>query len=343
MLGGILSLILFSLGLVSLAFALAFYFQKNGYLYTRIFTILIGSAVFLSCAGHSILALTADARLAFIPHLVGIFGIDTLLMLELTFLFYDMKTKPSLAAIPLALFAIFELLDISFHIAKNCYVYINLALYTTYELKNPFSFIFHYCYVATIGAVLFCVALRWHKSKALAREKNFTMRVIVANLLILFFDILNVAGISFFEQSPNFLYCASLTIVFFIWYKQVKKQASFVPSVQNVSKEVFYTIDVPILIFDMAGKLNLYNAAAGWRLNIDDKKENTLRDLFSLTDVDSLRLLAKAKRSFSGSLETSIRSTNEKCSASYFVKIDYIGEPFCMIMTVSPQAQEELK
>lgn len=336
-------MILFSLGLVSLAFALAFYLQKNGYLYTRIFTILIGTAVFLSCAGHSILALTADARLAFIPHLVGIFGIDTLLLLELTFLFCDMKTKPKTALIPLVFFAIYELLDISFHIGKNCYVYINLALYTTYELKNLFSFVFHYCYVGTIAIALFCVSLRWHKSKIITREKNFTLRVILANLLILFFDILNVAGVSLFEQSPNFLYCASLTIVFFIWYKQVKKQASFVPSVQNVSKEVFYTIDVPILIFDMAGNLNLYNAAAGWRLKIDDNKKNTLRDLFNLTDVDSLRLLAKAKRSFSGSLETSIRATNEKCSASYFVKIDYMAEPFCMIMTLNSQAQEEAK
>lgn len=342
MLGGILSLILFSLGLVSFAFALSFYLQKNGYLYTRVFTLLLGIAIFLACAGHSIVAWTADARAAFIPHIVGLFGIDTLLLLELTFLFYDMKAKRSRAAIPVVFFAIFESLDLLFRVAKNCYVYISQVLYTTYELKDYFSHIFHYCYVGTIAVFLLFLSIRWHKSRTLAREKNFSMRVIAANFLLLLFDIINASGVTIFEQSPNFLYCAVLTIVFFIWYSQVKKYSSFVLSVQNVSKEVFYTIDAPVLILDMAGNLDLYNAAAGWALKIDDNKKNTLRDLFTLTDVDALRLLTKAKRAFSGRLETSIRATEQKCFASYFVKLDYTGEPYCMIMTVTRQAQEEL-
>ena len=329
-------MILFSLGLVSFAFALSFYLQKNGYLYTRVFTLLLGIAIFLACAGHSIVAWTADARAAFIPHIVGLFGIDTLLFLELTFLFYDMKTKRSRAILALSFFAAFELLDISFHIAKNSYIYISKLLYTTYELKNIFSHIFHYSYIVAIAIALLIFSIRWHKSKTLAREKKFTLRVIWANLLILVFDILNMAGVTVFDQSPNFPYCAAATIVFFIWYLQVKKHSSFALSVQNVSKEVFYTIDVPILIFDMAGNLDLYNAAAGWILKIDGKKKNTLRDLFALTDVDALRLLTKAKRSFSGRIESSVKMTNEKCAASYFVKLDYTGEPFCLIMTVSP-------
>lgn len=344
MLGGFLNITLFSLGIISITFALAFFFQKNGYLYTRIFTILFGCAVFLSCAGHSVLALTADLRYAPILHAIGLIGIDSFLLFELAFLFYDMNVKRIVATIPIAAFAIFEFLDILFHIGKNCFIYISRQFYTSYELKNLFSYIFHYCYIFAIALFLLIFSVRWYKEKTIKREKRFGLHVILANLLILFFDALSIASnMSLIEQSPNFAYCAAITVVFFIWYVQVKKYSSFVPSVQNVSKEVFKMIDIPVLIFDMNGNLDLYNSAADWELKIDGNKKNTLRDLFNLTDVEALRILAKANRAENGRFDTTIKATGKKRAVSFFVKIDYTGEAFCLIMTVNFQIPEELK
>ena len=167
------------------------------------------------------------------------------------------------------------------------------------------------------------------------------MRVILANLLIFIFDVLNLSGKPILEQSPNFCYCAALSAVFFIWLWQVKKHSAFFPSVENVSKEVFYMIDVPILIFDLNGTLSLCNAAAQWELKIDSQKQTFLRDIFTLTDVETLRLLAKSKQALSGKIETSAKNTGKKCDATYFVRLDYTGEPFCLIVTALVRKEDE--
>lgn len=344
MLGVFLNLILIALASLSAAYGISFFIKKNDFLYTRVFTLLFAAATFLTCSGFALLSFLPSSRPASIAHVIGLFGIDSFLLFELAFLFYDMKTSKSLATVQIVIFGIFELTDIFAHIWKNPFNYIRRELFTTFELQDFRMLVLHYSYIILLAATLLVLSIKWRRRKTTKRDKAFALRVILANLLIFAFDLLNIlSGTPIFEQSPNFCYCAALSAVFFIWFWQVKKHSAFFPSVENVSKEVFYMIDVPILIFDLEGKLSLCNAAARWELKTEGKTETNMREILTLTDVKTLRLLAKAKQAISGKIETCVKSTGQKCAATYFVKLDYTGEPFCLIMKVIVQKQEEQK
>lgn len=343
MLGVFLNLILISLASLCAAYGISFFIKKNDFLYTRVFTLVFGVSTLFACSGFGMLGFLPSSRPVLIAHVMGLFGIDSFLLFELAFLLYDARTRKIFAAIPVALFGLFELFDICAHLAINPFNYIRRELYTTFELQDFRTLVLHYSYILILAATLLVLSIQWRRRKTTKRDKAFALRVILANLLILAFDLLNLRGTPIFEQSPNFCYCAALSAVFFIWFWQVKKHSAFFPSVENVSKEVFYTIDVPILIFDLDGKLSLCNAAARWELKTEGLKDTKLRDILTLTDVETLRLLAKAKQALSGTIETCVKSTGQTCAATYFVKLDYTGEPFCLIMKVIVQKQGDSK
>ena len=89
-----------------------------------------------------------------------------------------------------------------------------------------------------------------------------------------------------------------------------------------------------MLIFDLEGAVSLFNPAAEEKCAIKDGRKATIRDLFTLSDAETLRLLAKAKKGSPGKIETKIKSDQKPCSIHYTIRMDYTGEPFCIIGTV---------
>lgn len=282
---------------------------------------------------------TANIEYAYIPRFIGLFGIDSFLYLELIYLLINMKVKKVLRAIPLSLFAVYASLDLLIHGSKNSFTYIRHELYTTYEIRIFLHHAFHCSYIICIALVLFALALRTYHKSLIKRDKNFIICILMANFFVLFTAIPDLTGNIIFEKCPSFIFCLGFAFIFFMCYFQMKRRASFAPSLDNVSKEIFQTIDVPILIFDMSGKLALYNSSAEQNMKILQSNSNSLRQLFTLRDVELLHIMAKAKKGENGCQQTHIRITDEKCTINYFVKLDYTGEPFCLITTVLKQGE----
>ena len=95
MLGIVLNLILVSLAVLALAAGTSFYVQEREAGYVRGYTLLFSIAVFFICAGYGVMGFLPYVNYAFIPRLVGLYGIDVFLLIELSFLTIELKRKPS--------------------------------------------------------------------------------------------------------------------------------------------------------------------------------------------------------------------------------------------------------
>ncbi|MBQ4378539.1 MAG: hypothetical protein II821_05015 [Treponema sp.] len=340
MLGVYLNIILIAFAVLSISAGLLFFVQKTIPLYLRTFTLLLSVSAFLICGGYAIMGFTADINYAFIPRFFGLFGINTFLLLELAYLLGDMKIKKIFRYIPIIFFALFGFSDLLLHGSKTSFTYIRHDLYTTYEISSMAHHIFHCCYVVSIALLLLLLSLKSYKMIKIKRDKRLHLSVIFANLFVLLAAVPDLTGSAIFEKCPSFIFCLGFMFVFFIWYYQIKRRASFIPSIENVSKEIFNTIDVPILIFDMNGILSMCNPSAISALRIPIEKENNLREIFTLRDVAALHIIAKAKKGINGTQDSFIKETGVPCTINYFVKLDYTGEPFCLIITVMNQGKE---
>lgn len=340
MIGIYLNLILFTFAILSLTAGIYFYMQKSLLVSMRIFTLLISFTTFLICSGYSVMGLTPNVDYAYIPRFFGLLGIDSFLLLELTYLLLDMKIKKVFHYLFLLFFSVFGFMDLILHGSKDSFLYIRHDTYTTYEINNIFHHTFHCTYVVCIALMLVILAVKCYRKIPMKRDKQFILSSISANIFVLITSMPSLTGNSFFVYCPSLIYCTGFTFIFFIFFLQLKKRATLIPSVENVSKEIFQIIDVPVLIFNMDGRLDLFNTSAGKKLQINGLHETKIRDLFSLTDVEELHLMAKAKKSINGGQNTTVRTTGRPCTLNYFVKLDYTGEPFCILMTVLTQEAE---
>lgn len=345
MLGINLNLVLIIFATLALAAGLSFSLQRGGVLYLRIYTLIFATLLALMCGGYALMGF-APVEIANLPRVVGLFGIDAFLVAEFSYLLFDMKIRPSLRPVLVSIGGVFMLLDMFVYGNKNVHLYMRHDGYTTFEIVRISPHIFHYVYIGVVIVTLCAFAFFWVRGMHLRRERVFAARVISANFFSLFAAIPHLLHNELSVKYPTFGFCAGFVLVFFIWYFSAKKQNSAVASVENVSREVFSMIDVPILIFDLAGVINLCNPAAERELHIDTSSESKLpllRSVFAISDVELMRMAAKARRGDESRLSTSIIADGRKCSIQCSIKLDYTGEPFCIIGALTYLEQKDVR
>ncbi len=334
MLGIVLNLILISLAVLALAAETSFYVQEKEAGYVRGYTHLFSIAVFLICAGYGVMGFMPYAEYAFIPRLVGLYGIDVFLLMELSFLTMELKRKPGIRGVTIGIFALYALFDLLIFGRPSALNYVRYDFHTAYENKMTGAFLFHYSFVSVICITLLHHGIKWYKIQKNKRDRLFVVEIILANFVLLFAALPDMFNLPFAKKYPTFLYSLAFSIVYFSYWIAVRQHLTFTPTVKNVSQEIFYSVDVPVLIFDLDGAVSLCNTAAEQECAIKGGSNATIRSLFTLSDVEMLRLLAKAKKGSPGKIETKIKSSKRPCSIHYTIRMDYTGEPFCIIGTV---------
>lgn len=334
MLGIVLNLILVSLAVLALAAGTSFYVQEKEAGYVRGYTHLFSIAVFFICAGYGIMGFLPYVKYAFIPRLVGLYGIDVFLLMELSFLTMELKQKPGIRGVIIGIFALYVLLDLIIFGRPSALNYVRYDFHTAYENKITGAFFFHYSFIIVICLVLLYHGIKWYKSQKNKRDRIFVVEIILANFVLLFAALPDMFNLPFAKKYPAFFYSLAFSIVYFSYWMAIRYHMTFTPTVKNVSQEIFYSIDVPVLIFDLEGAVSLFNPAAEEKCAIKDGRKATIRSLFTLSDVETLRLLSKARRGISEKLETKIKSNQKPCSIHCTIRMDYTGEPFCIIGTV---------
>ena len=337
MLGVFLNMILFSLGMLSISTAFTFYIKEKDNFIIKGYILLFGIAVFFICVGYSVMGIIPDTTKVWIPRIIGLYGIDLFMLLELAYLSRDLKMKVTLRAILLGFFALLVLFDLLIFGRPSSLRYVRYPLYTAYENLGDMGYRLHYLFILIIAITLIFMAVKWYKSKIVKRDKAFILEVVWANFVILFASIPDIFHTHFSSKYPAFGYSAAFTFVYFSWWFACRWHISFTPSVKNVCQEIFYTIDIPILIFDMEGHINTFNPKAASAFDLQEGKLTGLRDLFTFTDVETLRLLKQAKEGNGGQYSTTVKKNGESCVISTSVKFDYAGEVLCIIGTVTKE------
>jgi PAS domain-containing protein len=333
MIGIYLNLILIALAVSALICSVSFFASGSGIQQTRNYTLAIGISTFLINIGYSLMAFSADVTKAWIPRFIGLYGIDVFLLIELSFLLYDMKTKIGTHAIILGIFTVYALFDLIIHGSPNTFLYVRYDnLFTSYELQNRAHHYFHYSYITIIALTMFVIGVTWYRMQKTRHDKDFALRLILSNLIIILEALPDIVAKAFVTRHPSFFYCVGFSTVFFMWYISIIKQSYFVPTIKNTAAEVFGVVDVPILILDFDGKIRLFNPAAKRFLGINENTQ-CLRDILNISDVEMLRISAKARRG-----EKSERTTTTKdekvCVLKNYIKFDSALDPFCIIATV---------
>ena len=109
MLGVILNIILACLGTLALSAGISFRLQEKDSSYYGVYIVVFGIETFLICFGYAIMGVMADLRYAFIPRLVGLFGIDAFLLTELSFLLTELKVKKGIQGVVYGIFSLYLL------------------------------------------------------------------------------------------------------------------------------------------------------------------------------------------------------------------------------------------
>ena len=334
MLGIVLNLILASVSSVAIVGGLLFFFDERDSGYFRIYALALGIDVFLICMSYAIMGLCPYLDFAYIPRIIGLFAIDFFPALELSFLFMELKIWKEIHGVVIAIFALYIIFDMVIFGQPSAITFVRYEFHNSYEHNNLFAYRFHYSYIPIISLTTFIFGLKWYKSQKVKRDKKFVLELVFANVAILVFALPDVIHSEFSDRYTSFGYCMGIAFAFFSLLFAFKNHVSFAPTVKNVSEDVFASVDVPILIFNFEGKEVLANPSARSLFSIREDNVCNLRSLFTLSDVETLRLLKKAKNGVGGQIRTNNALNGKPVVLSCSIRHDNTGEPFCIICTV---------
>ena len=341
MVGIFLNLLLVACGTLALATAISFFIHENESGYIRLYTLHFGSAIFLICIGYAIMAFTQDLNFAYIPRFFGLAGIDLFLIIELSFLIKELRIRNSIHSLILGCFILYFLFDMIIFGNKNALNYVRFETYTAYENTGDGKFVFHYLFILVLAFALLYFGIKWYKSKKIRRDKIFALEVIGVNFIVIFATIPDVMHTVFSAKYPTISYSLSLGLVYFSWWFACRWHITYRPNVKNVSRQVYDTLDIPILIFDMDGNVCIQNPCATKKFNIAEGTHPKLRDLFAFTDVETMLFLKNAREGIGEKTSVHMKTTNQLCVLTTNVQLDNAGEPFCIIGAVFQGIDEQ--
>ena len=337
MLGFYLNLLLIVIGILELATGIFVRIQEKD---SSDFREFIPTFTFFStmiCCGYGLMGIMPDVSKAYIPRFFGLWGCLGLLLTEFSVIIYDKNISKIAKFVIVNIPSLFGFVDLFLYGQKGVNNYIRHDFYNTFELADKRFAIFNYGYLMFLGILLLVMSVRWYKTKTIKREKRFVAQIILSNFIMLFCVIPVYFPERFFLKYPTIPYCFAFAVNFFIWIRALKKKLSFTMTIKNVSEGIFYTIDIPIIIFSVAGKISLYNQNAQNFLELKELDNVSIRDVFNISDVEELRIKTKANRGEDYQIKTSVKSTGTHCLLRCSVKMDYAGEPYCIIGTILAQ------
>jgi hypothetical protein len=286
------------------------------------------------CCGYGLTGIMPDVSKAYIPRFFGFWGCLGLLLTEFSVIVFDMKLKLITKHIIIQIPSIFGFVDLFLYGQKSVNTYIRHDFYNTFELADRKFSLFNYIYLVILVLLLVVMTLYWYRKKTIKREKRFVAQIIMSNFIMLFSVIPLLFPDSFSLKYPTIPCCFAFAANFFIWIYALKKMLSFNMTLKNVSEGIFYTIDIPIIIFSVEGKISLFNQCAQNFFALKENESLSIRDIFNISDVEELRIKTKANCGEDYQLKVSVKSTEKPCHLRCSVKMDYAGEPYCIIGTV---------
>ena len=292
------------------------------------------------CAGYGLMGIIPDVSKAYIPRFFGLWGCVGLLLTEFSYIVFDLNTPRVPLIISTGFASLWGFLDLAAYGGKDVLHYVRNDFYNTMEVAEHSVHIFHYIFLSVIGAALMILSVKWYKSKRTKRERRSIVSIIIVNYIVLFATLPDIFAKNASQIYSTASFCIALSINFFMWIRAIQQRLVFNMSAKNVSEGIFASIDVPIIIFSETGEISLYNPSAQKFLKLKDSQKVSVREVFQISDVEQMRLLNKAKHGEDYLLKLPDDTSERTYILKSSVKLDYAGEPYCIIGTILPNTQE---
>ena len=292
------------------------------------------------CAGYGLMGIIPYVSKAYIPRFFGLWGCVGLLLTEFSYIVFDLNTPRVPLIISTGFASLWGFLDLAAYGGKDVLHYVRNDFYNTMEVAEHSVHIFHYIFLSVIGAALMILSVKWYKSKRTKRERRSIVSIIIVNYIVLFATLPDIFAKNASQIYSTASFCIALSINFFMWIRAIQQRLVFNMSAKNVSEGIFASIDVPIIIFSETGEISLYNPSAQKFLKLKDAQKVSVREVFQISDVEQMRLLNKAKHGEDYLLKLPDDTSERTYILKSSVKLDYAGEPYCIIGTILPNTQE---
>ena len=335
-----INLLLVALAFFELAWGLLLLVREKGFSTIKNFVPIFTVFSVMICGGYGLMGLIPDISKAFLPRFFGLWGCVALFLTEFTYILFDIGTNRLTQYITIGPATVWAILDLVIYGKKSAVNYIRGEFSNTIEIADSSSFIFHYIFLGVLGLSLLILSVKWYKSKKIKRERRFVVQIIIANYIVLFATLPNFFSLNGSVKYSTISYSIALSVNFFVWMSALQQKMAFNMTLTNVSEGIFYTIDVPIIIFSENGNVSLFNPCAQEFLGLKDSQKVSIRDLFKISDVEEMRLMAKAKRGEDYQLKVTDKASEKACLLKCSVKLDYAGEPYCIIGIILTNSQD---
>ena len=340
MFGFFINLFLVAVAVFEFAWGIRIFIKEKDFLRVKIFIPVFTVFSVMICGGYGLMGILPEITYAYIPRFFGLWGCVALFLTEFAYIIFDLNTKRITQYITIGISCLWGILDLVIYGEKHVLNYIHHDYYNTMEMAIRSAHVFHYIFLGVLGSVLLVLTVKWYKTKKIKRERKFVAHIIIANYIVLFATIPDIFLVNRSFKYPTVSFCIALAINFFVWMSALQQKLSFNMSVKNVSEGIFDTIDVPIIIFSESGRISLYNPSAQKFLGLKDSENISIRDIFHISDVEEMRLLAKAKKGEDYLLKSTSNTNGKMCLLKCYVKLDFAGEPYCIIGTILTNTQE---
>ena len=335
-----INLFIIALAFFEFAWGISVFFQerKSAQLASIIPFFTVFSA--LICAGYALAGLFPDISKAFIPRIFGIWGWAGLLLSELALILYDLKAPKLVMYISIGIGDIWGITDMIIYGKRSACNYIRNDFYNMIEIADRSAHVFHYVFLGVTGAILLMLSIKWYKTKTMKRDRRFIVQIIFANIIVFFATLPDVFYTGSSYKYSTLSFCIALAVFFFVWINALQKRISFSASAKDINEGIFSCIEIPVIIFSMEGIISLYNPAAKEKLALEKKEKLYIHDVLRISDVEEMRLFAKAKNGGKYELKALCYATQKMCLLKCRVKLDDTGEPYCIVGTIMAGTQD---
>lgn len=314
------------------------YFLREKHSNLRVSLLFLGISAAVWSFGYGMVGITETIEQAQIFRMIGLAGVDGFVVGEVVMYLFRARILPKTKYAVLIAYTDLALLDWVYFSSPEVDEFYKLGDWMTWRaLYSPYR-TYHYIFIVISALCMLVFSTFWFRKLHFQRDRQFVKNLYFSNFALIFTTLpdtfLNLTlGVSF----PTSAFGGALTL-YFIWLAATRSSA-FDLSVQNLNRFLMNAVNIGIFVFDMEGKLCIYNKYVQDHFDTGELLHKSPGEIFRLQDENSLLLRAMKEEAFSINARTIDNKSGYNLNIS--PALDRNKEPYAIIVAATDLTHEE--
>ncbi len=287
------------------------------------------------------MALSTNLTVAYYFRVLGLIGINLYLLAEIimvTSCLHFSRTA-EIAIICTVLTAIVA--DICIYGSSKSISFEHVNGITIYSVADPYRHLYHYVSLCLMAAGMMALAIIWAITAKYRRDKQLIVLAFISNILLAISVIPDALENKISMECPHFFFCMGMTVAYTVFYRGASRYTTFHITVNNISKDIFSTINTGLIVLDTDGKLALMNEYASDLIGYNQKPN--IDRLYKMFDIDPDTTIKMGEDAADGNAldyRLTAKETGKVVLSNFSCKFDKNNEPMCYIMVCTDLTEE---